>query len=92
MAYMGTPIVKRTILSVLSTDNEHTLGKVSTFAPYGPTGAFQLHGRPQIYGQFPLGIIPAVICSRFGGRRDTQQSLKKTSFHEFYAHVLLLIL
>jgi len=36
-------------------------------------------------------IIPAVIYSGFGGRRYTQQSLKKTSFQEFYAHVFFLI-
>jgi hypothetical protein len=91
MAQMGTPIVKRAILPVLSANNKDPFRQVFTFEPYCTPGGFQLQCLTQIDGQLPICIIPAVIYSGFGSRRYTQQSLKKTSFQEFYTHVFLLL-
>jgi hypothetical protein len=91
MAQMGTPIVKRAILPVLSANNEHPFRQVFTFEPYCATGGFQFQCLTQLDGQLPICKIPAAIYSGFGGRRYTQQSLKKTSFQEFYTHVFLLL-
>jgi hypothetical protein len=90
MAKMGTPIVKRTMLSILSANNEHPFRQVFTFEPDCATGGFQFRCLAQVDGQLSIRIIPAIFYSGFGGRRYTQQSLEDTSFQEFNTHVCLL--